>query len=178
MEITKEFLESKLAEGLSGNQIGKLLGITGTGVRFHLKKYGLQSNFQSFKDKDCYRTETHKQCPKCSEIKELKDFDKRANGDIQSYCRECFNDNRYTLLKQHKRTLVEEFGGCCSICGYNKNYSALEFHHLESKEKDFHLGSAKTTNIDKLRKEVEKCILVCSNCHKELHYPQNQIKDS
>ena len=33
-------------------------------------------------------------------------------------------------------------------------------------------------NIDKLRKEVEKCILVCSNCHKEIHYPQNQIKDN
>ena len=40
------------------------------------------------------------------------------------------------------------------------------------------IGSAKTTNLNKLRKEVEKCILVCSNCHKELHYPQNQIKDS
>ena len=69
-------------------------------------------------------------------------------------------------------------GAKCEKCGYDKNISALEFHHLESKEKDFHLGSAKTTNIDKLRKEVEKCILVCSNCHKEIHYPQNQIKDS
>ena len=176
--MNKEYLENKLTEGFSTNQIAKELGITGTGVRYYMKKWGLTSNHLSIKEKQCYRTDTHKQCPKCGDIKTLDNFDKRPNGNIQSYCRKCLNDNRYSLLKKHKQTLVKEFGGCCSKCGYNKNYSALEFHHLESKEKDFHLGSAKTTNIDKLRKEVEKCILVCSNCHKEIHYPQNQIKDN
>ena len=64
-------------------------------------------------------------------------------------------------------------GNCCSKCGYNKNTSALEFHHLEPEHKDFHFGSTKTTNIDKIRKELDKCILVCANCHREIHYPQN-----
>ena len=107
--------------------------------------------------------------------KELKEFDKRPNGNIQSYCRKCSNDNRYSIIKQHKLQLIQEFGGCCSKCGYNKNTSALEFHHLEPEHKDFHFGSTKTTNIDKIRKELEKCILVCANCHREIHYPQNNI---
>lgn len=174
--MNREYLENKLAEGFSANHIAKEVNMTGAGVRYWMKKWDLQSQHQSIQEKACYRTDTHKQCPKCNEVKTLDNFDKRKNGNIQSYCRKCFNDNRYTLLKQHKRTLVAEFGGCCSKCGYNKNYSALEFHHLESKEKDFQLASARTTNLIKLRKEAEKCILVCSNCHKEIHYPQNNIQ--
>jgi hypothetical protein len=44
---------------------------------------------------------------------------------------------------------------------------------LEPEHKDFHFGNTKTTNIDKIRKELDKCILVCANCHREIHYPQN-----
>ena len=171
--MDRTYLENKLAEGFSTNQIAKEIGLTGTGVRYWMKKWDLQSQHQSIQDKTCYRTDTHKECPKCNKIKSLDNFDKRANGNVQSYCRKCFNDNRYSLLKQHKITLVNEFGGCCSKCGYDKNISALEFHHLESKEKDFHFGSTKTTNIDKIRIELNKCILVCANCHREIHYPHN-----
>jgi len=174
-EITKELLEEFLNNGLSGNQIGKQLGITGTGARWHLKKWGLVSNHECIRDKKCYITDTHKQCPKCSEIKELKEFNKRPNGSISSYCTKCCNDNRYSLIKQHKITLITELGGKCSICGYDKNYSALEFHHTEPEHKDFHVSNAKTTNINKIRKEAEKCILICANCHREIHYPQNNI---
>lgn len=173
--MNKEYLENKLAEGFSTNQIAKELGITGTGVRYYMKKWGLTSNHLSIKEKQCYRTDTHKQCPKCGDIKTLDNFDKRPNGNIQSYCRKCLNDNRYSLLKKHKQTLVKEFGGCCSKCGYSKNLSALEFHHLDSKDKDFHFGSTKTTNINKIRQELDKCILLCANCHREIHYPQNNI---
>ena len=69
-----------------------------------------------------------------------------------------------------KILLVKEFGNKCSICGYDKCIAALEFHHLNPNEKEFHLGQAKTTNLIKLRSELSKCILVCSNCHKEIHY--------
>ena len=68
-------------------------------------------------------------------------------------------------------------GGCCSICGYNKNLSALEFHHLDMTQKDFTISNSTTTNIEKIREEVSKCILVCANCHRELHYPQNNLEE-
>ena len=171
--ITKELLINLLNQDLSSNQIGKQLGYSGPGVRGYMKKWSLSSNHKSIQDKTCYRTDTHKQCPKCSEIKELQEFDKRPNGNIQSYCRKCCNDNRYSLLKQHKITILNELGNCCSKCGYDKNTSALEFHHIISEDKDFHFGSANTTDIKKIRKELDKCILVCANCHREIHYPQN-----
>ena len=174
-KITKELLISLLEQGLSGNQIGKQLGYTGTGIRWYMKKWNLTSNYLSIKDKTCYMTDTHKQCPKCSEIKELKDFNKRPNGNISSYCTKCCNDNRYSLIKQHKITIITELGGKCCICGYNKNISALEFHHTEPEHKDFHISNTKTTNINKIRLEIAKCILVCANCHREIHYPQNNI---
>ena len=94
--MNKEYLENKLAESFSSNQIAKEIGMTGTGVRYYMKKWDLQSKYQSIQNKKCYRSNTHKQCPKCNEIKPLEKFDKRANGNIQSYSRECFNDNKYT----------------------------------------------------------------------------------
>ena len=88
------------------------------------------------------------------------------------------NPNNYPKQKQRgllrKIQLINEFGGKCQECGYNKNIAALEFHHIDPNEKEFHLGNAKTTNLDKLLLEMDKCILVCANCHRELHYP-NEI---
>jgi len=67
-----------------------------------------------------------------------------------------------------KKALVKYKGGACCKCGYNKCLRALEFHHLDENEKDF--GISKTCkDFDDLKKEVDKCILVCSNCHAEIH---------
>jgi hypothetical protein len=167
--ITKELLMTLLDQGLSTRQIGKQLGYTSTGIRYYMKKWSLSSNHQSVRDKICYHTDTHKQCPK------LNEFDERPNGNVLSYCRKCTNDNRYSIIKHHKLTIIQEHGGCCTKCGYNRNISALEFHHIEPEHKDFHFSNTKTTNIDKIRAEMGKCILVCANCHREIHYPQNNI---
>ncbi len=71
-----------------------------------------------------------------------------------------------------KRMFIDEMGGKCNNCGYNKNYSALQFHHL--RDKLFNLDSRKIGNssLEKLRAELSKCILLCANCHHELHNPQ------
>jgi 5-methylcytosine-specific restriction endonuclease McrA len=68
-----------------------------------------------------------------------------------------------------KLKLIEYKGGKCERCGYNKCHVALEFHHLNPDEKDFTI-SGKSWSFERLKKEVDKCILVCSNCHKEIHY--------
>lgn len=70
--------------------------------------------------------------------------------------------------KRKKLQLVDYKGGKCQICGYNKCIDALEFHHLDPKTKSFTIsGSSKS--FEHLKEEVDKCILVCSNCHKEIH---------
>jgi len=66
-----------------------------------------------------------------------------------------------------KDTLVKENGGKCCICGYNRCFGALGFHHTEPSKKDFCVG--RQTGIHKARKEAKKCVLVCSNCHFEIH---------
>lgn len=61
-------------------------------------------------------------------------------------------------------------GGKCQVCGYDKCVGALEFHHIDPTQKDFGI-SAKgyTRSWDKNRQELDKCILVCANCHREIH---------
>jgi len=73
------------------------------------------------------------------------------------------------LKKKYKNLLVEYKGGKCIKCGYNKCIEALEFHHLNPEEKSFSLGS-NSRSLDIQKKEADKCILVCSNCHREIHY--------
>lgn len=85
------------------------------------------------------------------------------------------NPNNYPKQKQRsllrKIQLINEFGGKCQECGYNKNIAALEFHHINPDEKEFQLDM-RNTSIEKLRIEAAKCKLLCANCHRELHNPE------
>ena len=72
-----------------------------------------------------------------------------------------------------KRKLVKLKGGMCQKCGYRRNLAALEFHHRERPLKTFNLDLRSLSNRKwaQLLRELEKCDLLCSNCHKELHNP-------
>ena len=71
-----------------------------------------------------------------------------------------------------KLRLIEAFGGECCICGYNKCRQALDFHHLNPDEKEMSFGkiTAHPVSWEKIVKEIKKCIMVCANCHREIHY--------
>jgi hypothetical protein len=73
--------------------------------------------------------------------------------------------------KNTKRKLIEGFGGACACCGYDKCADALELHHLDPLEKEFGLGSimANPKKWEALVDEAKKCVLLCSNCHREHH---------
>ena len=84
--------------------------------------------------------------------------------------------------KQRKLDFVMLFGGQCSICGYNRCPDALEFHHINPKSKLMNPSRAiYRLDYDSALGELKKCILLCSNCHKELHHkfivvPDNIVK--
>lgn len=91
-------------------------------------------------------------------------------------CQECTRLNKnsnydYTVAWRvnAKRKLVEYKGGKCCICGYNKCDQALDFHHVDQSTKEFSISS-RIRSFSKILEEVDKCILVCSNCHREIHY--------
>ena len=71
-------------------------------------------------------------------------------------------------------------GGCCQCCGYNKCNEALEFHHIDPNEKDFTFGKVTANPKNKLSivEELKKCILVCANCHREIHNDRRVIPES
>lgn len=71
---------------------------------------------------------------------------------------------------RNKQRLVAQFGGKCKFCGYSRSLSALHFHHINPKEKSFTIASkGKGKNFIALLEEAQKCILVCANCHHEIH---------
>jgi 5-methylcytosine-specific restriction endonuclease McrA len=71
-------------------------------------------------------------------------------------------------LKNTKQKLIEHRGGKCILCGYNKCIGALHFHHINPAEKSFTI-SGKTKAYQKLLSESEKCVILCANCHAEVH---------
>lgn len=114
-----------------------------------------------------------RQCSICLQLLSLNKF--YSNGKYKGkskykpMCKTCEMDfNR----KKKFKVIQEAYGKPlqCVRCGYNKNYSALEFHHLDPKTKERGIRGthAKLSNI---KKEIEKCILLCSNCHREEHNP-------
>lgn len=76
-----------------------------------------------------------------------------------------------SVINWRKRTkikLIEYKGGKCECCGYSKCIEALEFHHLDPSKKDFQI-SGTSKSFETLKNEADKCILVCANCHREIH---------
>jgi len=73
---------------------------------------------------------------------------------------------------ERKTELVISLGGKCEICGYNNNLAGLCFHHKDGNDKTLKLDSRHlaNNNLERIKKEVKKCQLVCHNCHMELHY--------
>lgn len=66
--------------------------------------------------------------------------------------------------------MIDLTGGKCQICGYNKCLSALTFHHKDPNIKSFTLAKKmNSASKEKLIEEIKKCVLVCSNCHHEIH---------
>ncbi len=72
--------------------------------------------------------------------------------------------------KKLKQMAVDYKGGKCSRCGYKKCLRAMEFHHIDPSEKDFGISAnGYTLSWETIKRELDKCILVCSNCHAEIH---------
>ncbi len=101
-------------------------------------------------------------------------------------CKNLFGNNKHQSYlaqqargRKRKRILSGQKGSRCQHCGYDRNSSALEFHHLDSTAKSYSLDLRSLSN----RKwswaiaEADKCILLCSNCHREIHNPECEIPD-
>ena len=163
--MEKETLLKHIEAGLSSYNIANLENLSNSTIRYWLKKYGL-------KTKRSEGTEiTQRGCPMCSKIKPLSEFYGRRNKTGNStYCKQCSTIMVINRQRKLKQLAIDYKGGCCEKCGYNKYNGALEFHHLDPSKKDFTIGHSKLSTFnEKIKEELDKCILVCANCHREIH---------
>ena len=102
--------------------------------------------------------------------KQAVEYQKKHREQIKKY-----NQRRYKRVIQEakyvKKNLV--FNGC-AICGYDKCSAALDFHHVNPGNKKFSLNltNIKYKTDKELTKEVAKCVLLCANCHREIHHKE------
>lgn len=91
----------------------------------------------------------------------------RADGTFR--CTRCRSEQVAERRRRVKRQLVDEAGGRCVLCGYDRCVAALQFHHVDPNAKRFAISrSGVTRAISKAREEATKCVLLCANCHAEV----------
>lgn len=129
-----------------------------------------------------------KNCSKCKQNKIYDEFsfDKSRNRYL-SICKQCvlsntkvYRKNNLDKWKQYdkhrhlkiKETINEWKSEGCNKCGDKRIY-VLDAHHLDPTKKDYTIGDA-STGLNKIQQELEKCIPLCSNCHREFHYLEKQ----
>lgn len=109
-------------------------------------------------------------CTRCGLTKPLTEFWSAGKSVRRGACKVCY----YQQVKQRFLfRLTEIFGNLqCTVCKYDRNLAALEFHHVDHKTKDVSLSRLQTASFERLKQEAEKCVVLCANCHREVHYPE------
>jgi len=164
--LAREQLEQLVAAHLTVREIAAAVDRSFTTVRYWLRHYGLGTTPEA-RTKRKRGTESQPrftaECPKHG----LTVFARRKTGKVQ--CLRCRADAVSEWRRRAKRTLVEEAGGACLLCGFDGYAGALHFHHIDPAQKRFGLGSrGLARSIDALREEASKCVLLCSNCHAQV----------
>jgi transposase len=166
--IEREPLQALVEEGLSIRQMAERLEVSYTTVRHWLKAHGLATPrarrlAETAPARAAGAETTDANCP----VHGLTTFIRRGTDGFR--CRLCRTDAVNRRRREIKRLLVEEAGGACVLCGYDRNVSGLHFHHLDPGSKAFALAhEGVTRSLTAARAEAAKCALLCSNCHAEV----------
>lgn len=160
--MNKKLIIQQINLGLSTWDLATYFNTTQPNIRYWLKKFNLQTIRKQ-------NTLTNSRvCLTCRLIKPQEDFYKRGNK-YMCHCKSCFLRNNTTKRLQVKQQCVDYLGGKCSKCGYNKCLAALDFHHVDPSTKDKDYVNSRMS-FDKLKIELDKCVLLCANCHREEHH--------
>lgn len=102
----------------------------------------------------------------------LKEEERKAKN--REKAKRAYEKNDYGELEKHKcynnKKLIVDLVGGCQLCGYNKCYKSITFHHVIEEQKAFNLPARMFRyTFEKIKEELLKCIVACSNCHGEIH---------
>lgn len=118
-------------------------------------------------------------CTKCGRELPLDQFNWRdkTKGTRRADCKECHAGYmRKTYLKKREEIFQLKLQIKCQKCGYNRCPDALEFHHTNPEEKDYTVSQALRLHKSEkeIQNEINKCVVLCSNCHKEFHWRERE----
>lgn len=166
--IARERLEALVTSGASTVMMATSLNRSQSSVRHWLAKYELRTTRgTALEHRRASRTTdaeiAEMACPRHGTSR----FKRRRDGAYR--CMRCASEAVARRRRRVKQILVEEAGGRCGLCGYDRYAGALHFHHLDPRTKTFALShQGVTIAIAKVRVEAAKCTLLCSNCHAEV----------
>ena len=171
--MERNLLEKDIADNLSTRKIAEKNGVSQGTVKHWLKKYDLKTNFLVGGVNGVKENGQYKFCPKCETVLPINEYyNKSTKKYIKingfGYCKSCINKSTVERQRRLKQQCIDYKGGSCAICGYDKYPGALEFHHVNPKDKDFTISRFKNRKFELIKDELDKCVLLCSNCHKEV----------
>ncbi len=166
--MDKQQLTKLIDKGYTIQKIADELKSSFTNVRYYLRKYGLNTKTyenENLTCKCCGGALKGRQTHYCSKKCKMK--------ELSPYYNQTATDRVRKRGLERKIMFVKQLGGKCQSCGYDKNLSALTFHHTNPDNKLITLDVRKmtNTNLQSLTDEVKKCKLLCHNCHTEHHHP-------
>jgi IS30 family transposase len=176
-------------EGKTYSEISKLLNCAKSTISYYCKLYG-KSTIISNKINNSDILLFQELYDNYHSVNKVAFITNRSKSTILKYVKTIKrNKQTYDEIKKNNIKYVNNFrkrlkiksvdykGGKCIKCGYNKCIAALEFHHRNPNNKDFEISSSKILSWNKIKIELDKCDLVCSNCHKEIHWDVSPLPD-
>ena len=113
-------------------------------------------------------------CSICGKEKPIEDFPFRdkARGTRRANCKQCHSETMKRKYQENKKIFNEIKKDLhCEKCGYDKCLEALEFHHISPEIKINTVARLAVHSSTKMAKEeMNKCVVLCANCHREFHY--------
>lgn len=175
MEIEK--LTALIEKFLSQREIAQELNCSQSTVKHWLKQYNLKTiNTRKFEHLDLPNDK--KYCRTCDSVKFKTEFYKHQSGTeaLQSYCKLCNHKKVIDRGRQIKLRMLEyKRGKCidCNLLATEANACVFDFHHLDPTIKDVNFNSIRWKKWEIITKELDKCVLVCANCHRLRHAALN-----
>jgi transposase-like protein len=174
----RELLVALVQDGLSIRMMAARLGVSYTTVRYWLAKHGVTTPrarrlAETAPARMAGAETTEAECPTHG----VTTFIRRGTDGFR--CRLCRTSAVQRRRREIKRILVEDAGGACVLCGYDRSLGGLHFHHRDPAQKAFALSrQGVTRSLDAARAEAAKCVLLCSNCHAEVEAGDLQLPPS
>ena len=172
--------------GLSYKEISEKLNIGKSLVSFHLRKMKMNQPIENkgLKINDSLISEIKKLNTEGVPKKEISEKLNVSFSTIKKYTGKnekiklSKEEAKIKLYNKHKNwrlsikiKAIDYLGGKCVNCGYKNCIAALDLHHKGDEKKEFTISGGNLKSFEKLKSELDKCILLCSNCHREHHNP-------